>query len=137
MLFSYSTITHYPGGDKQTVWSIDASVPLFSLKFTILFITCLVLFFILLFCVTLLSGKFLLKFIAINHFKSLFITFYDPYKAKYYYWVSITLVFRNLFFSLYAFQSRLRGIFSNYTSVVALTACHGYACPHKSKAVNI
>ena len=64
VLFSYSiaTITHYPSGDKQIVWSIDASVPLFGLKFTILFITCLVLFFILLFCITLLSAKFLLKF---------------------------------------------------------------------------
>ena len=28
VLFSYSTITHYPSGDKQTVWSIDTSVPL-------------------------------------------------------------------------------------------------------------
>ena len=44
VLFSYSTITHLPSGHKQIVWSIDASVPLFGLKFTILFIICLVLF---------------------------------------------------------------------------------------------
>ena len=34
VLFSYSTITHLPSGHKQIVWSIDASVPLFGLKFT-------------------------------------------------------------------------------------------------------
>ena len=47
VLFSYSTITEYPSGDKEIVWSIDASTPLFGLKFTILFITCLVLFLLL------------------------------------------------------------------------------------------
>ena len=47
VLFSYSTINRHPSGDKQIVWSIDASVSLFGLKFIILFITCLVLFLIL------------------------------------------------------------------------------------------
>ena len=47
VLFSYSTITHLPSGHQQIVWSIDASVPLFGLKFTLLFITCLVLFLLL------------------------------------------------------------------------------------------
>ena len=46
-LFSYSTITHLPSGHTQMVWSIDASVSLFGLKFTILFITCFVLFLLL------------------------------------------------------------------------------------------
>ena len=44
VLFSYSTITHLPSGHHQMVWSIDASVALFGIKFTILFIACLVLF---------------------------------------------------------------------------------------------
>ena len=49
VLFSYSTITHLPSGHQQIVWSIDhdASVPLFGVKFTLLFITCLVLFLLL------------------------------------------------------------------------------------------
>ena len=38
ILFSYSTITHLPSGHYQIVWSIDASVMLFGVKFTILFI---------------------------------------------------------------------------------------------------
>ena len=47
VLFSYSTITELPSGHQHLVWSIDASVPLFGVKFTILFITCLMLFLIL------------------------------------------------------------------------------------------
>ena len=42
VLSSYSTITHLPSGHQQIAWSIDASVPLFGLKLTIIFITCLV-----------------------------------------------------------------------------------------------
>ena len=45
VLFSYSTIRHYQSGHKQTVWSIDASTPL--LGFITLFITCLLLFLLL------------------------------------------------------------------------------------------
>ena len=47
LTISYSTITHLPSGHQQIVWSIDASIPLFEIKFTILFITCLVLFLLL------------------------------------------------------------------------------------------
>ena len=34
VLFSYSTITELPSSDQKLVWSIDASVPLFGVKFT-------------------------------------------------------------------------------------------------------
>ena len=68
VLFSYSTVTHLPSGDQQIVWSIDASVPLFGLKFTILFITCLVLFLLLiLFNIILLFTRYLSRFRVINH----------------------------------------------------------------------
>ena len=60
VLFSYSTITHLPSGHQHIVY---ASVPLFGLKFTILFITCLVLFLLLIpFNITLLFIRYLLKF---------------------------------------------------------------------------
>ena len=72
VLFSYSTITHLPSGHKQIVWSIDASVPLFGLKFTILFITCLVLFLLLIsFNITMLFTRYLSWFRIINQFKRL------------------------------------------------------------------
>jgi len=68
VLFSYSTVTYYPGVNKQIVWSIDASVPLFGLKFTILFIMCLVLFLILIpLNITLLFSRYLSRFSVVNH----------------------------------------------------------------------
>ena len=72
VLFSYSTITHLPSGHQQIVWSIDASVPLFGLKFTILFITCLMLFLLLIpFNFILLFTRYLLQFRTINYFTPL------------------------------------------------------------------
>ena len=134
VLFSYSTITHYPSGDKQIVWSIDASVPLFGLKFTILFITCIVLFLLLVFfCITLLSANFLLKFRIL---KPLLDTFQCSYKDKFNFWVALNLVFRSIFFSLYAFQGTLR-LFLTTGFLVVITTGYGYVCPNKNKAVNI
>ena len=70
VLFSYSTITHLPSGHHQIVWSIDASVPLFGLKFTVLFITCLVLFLLLVFVnIIVLFTRRTLQFRMINRFK--------------------------------------------------------------------
>ena len=137
VLFSYSTITHYPSGDKQTVWSIDASVPLFGLKFTILFITCLMLLIILIpFSIALLFTRFLSRFRIINHFKPLLDAFQGSYKDKYYYWVAVNIIIRIAFFSLYAFQRNLR-MFLATTLLVIFTACYGYTCPNKNKTVDI
>ena len=137
MLFSYSTITHYPSSDKQIVWSIDASVPLFGVKFAILFITCLVLFLILiLFSIALLFTRFLSQFRLINRFKPLLDAFQGSYKDKYYYWVAVNIIVRITFFSLYAFQRNLK-MFLATTILVIFTACNGYTCPNKSKGVDI
>ena len=88
VLFSYSTITHLPSGHRQIVWSIDASIPLFGLKFTILFITCLVLFLLLIpFNIILLFTRYLSQFRVINYYKSLLDAFQGSYKDKYYYYI--------------------------------------------------
>ena len=99
VLFSYSTITHLPSGHRQIVWSIDASIPLFGLKFTILFITCLVLFLLLIpFNIILLFTRYLSQFRVINHYKPLLDAFQGSYKDKYYYWVGVHITIRSLFF---------------------------------------
>ena len=109
VLFSYSAITHLPSGHRQIVWSIDASIPLFGLKFTILFITCLVLFLLLIpFNIILLFTRYLSRFRVINHYKPLLDAFQGSYKDKYYYWVGVHITIRSLFFSMYAFQTRLK-----------------------------
>ena len=136
VLFSYSTITHLPSGHQQLVWSIDASVPLFGLKFTILFITCLVLFLLLIpFNIILLFRRYLSWFRFINHFKPILDAFQGSYKDKYYYWVGVHITLRSIFYALYAFQPNLRLALA--VTILIIFACHfGYTRPHKNKAVN-
>ena len=113
VLFSYSTITHLPSGHKQIVWSIDASVPLFGLKFTIIFITCLVLFLLLIpFNIALLFTRQLLRFRMVYHFKPLLDAFQGSYKDIYYYWAAVHLTMRCLLFAMYGFQTSLKLILS-------------------------
>ena len=137
VLFSYSTITHLPSCHQQIVWSIDASVPLFGLKFTILFITCLVLFLLLIsFNITLLFTRYLLRFRLINHFKPILDAFQGSYKDRYYYWVAVHMTMRSLFFAMYAFQANLKLILSTILLII-FSIYSGYIHPHKNKLVNI
>ena len=137
VLFSYSTITHLPSGHHQMVWSIDASVPLFGIKFTILFIACLVLFLLLIpFNIILLFTRYLSKFRMINRFKPLLDAFQGSCKDKYYYWVTVNIILRSLFFALYGLKSKLRLLIATMILVVFAT-CHGYIQPNISKVVNV
>ena len=137
VLFSYSTITHLPSGHKQIVWSIDASVPLFGLKFTILFITCLVLFLLLIpFNITLLFTRYLSRFRIINHFKPLLDAFQGSYKDRYYYCVAVDLIMRSLLFAMYAFQTSLKLILTTIFLII-YSIYSGYTHTHKNKMVNI
>ena len=137
VLFSYSTITHLPSDHQQIVWSIDASVPLFGLKFSILFITCLVLFLLLIpFNVTLLFTRYLLRFRLINHFKPILDAFQGSYKDKHYYWVALHITLRSISFALYGFQTKLRLLITTMI-LVLFNAYHSHTNPHKSKLVNV
>ena len=137
VLFSYSTITHLPSGHKQIVWSIDASVPLFGLKFTILFITSLVLFLLLIpFNIVLSFTKYVLKFRLINHFKPLLDAFQGSCKDRCYHWVAIHINLRSIFFALYGFQMKQRLVIATMI-LVPFTGYHGYIHPNKNKLVNI
>ena len=137
VLFSYSNITHLPSGHKQIVWSIDASVSLFGLKFTILFITCLVLFLLLIpFNIILSFTNYLLKFRLINHFKPLLDAFQGSCKDRCNHWVAIHINLRSIFFALYGFQMKPRLVIATLI-LVLFTVYHGYIHPNKNKLVNI
>ena len=136
VLFSYSTITHAPSGHQELVWSVDASVPLFGLKFTILFITCLVLLLILLvFNIILLFTRCLAQFKLINHFKPILDAFQGSYKDRYYYWVAVHIILRSVCFVLYAFHTDVRLVLATIILVLS-TGCFGYVQPNKNKLVN-
>ena len=125
VLFSYSTITELPNGHQQLVWSIDASVPLFGVKFTILFITCLVLFLLLIpFNIILLFTRYLLQFKIINHFIPILDVFQGSYKIQYYYWVAIYIIVRNVLFAATALSMQFTLIITSFVLLI-LVAFHG------------
>ena len=137
VLFSYSTITELPSGHQQLVWSIDASVPLFGAKFMILFITCLVLFLLLIpFNVIVGFARCLSRFATINRFKPLLDAFQGPFKDKCYYWIGLGIVLRSVFFSLYAFSSNTKLIISTMVLMI-FNISFGFIHPNKNKLVNI
>ena len=136
VLFSYSTITHLPSDHRQILWSFDASIPLFGLKFTILFITCLLLFLLLiLFNITLSLSRFL-SHPKINCFKSLLTTLHSSCKDKYFYWVAVHIMAKNLFLAFYIFKIKLRLVLSTIV-LVFFTVYQGYNHPYKNTLINI
>ena len=105
VLFSYSTITHLPSKHTTLVWSVDANVPLFGVRFTILFIVCLILFLILVpFNVILLFTRTLSRFRFINKLRPLLDAYQGPYKIRYYYWTGFQLGIRAVFFGISTFD---------------------------------
>ena len=136
VLFFYSTITHLPSKHTTLVWSVDTNVPLFGVRFTILFIVCLILFLILVpFNVILLFTRTLSRFRFINRFKPILDAYQGPYKDKFYYWTGLQLVVRAV---LLAISSLDRN--SNLTiSIIifgVLGGVHGIIQPFKSKIRN-
>ena len=103
VLFSYTSITHLPSNHVTLVWSVDANVPLFGVKFTILFITCVILFLILVpLNVVLIFTKKLSYFKVVTYFKPLLDAYQGPYKIRFHYWTGLQLLLRAVFFGLTA-----------------------------------
>ena len=101
VLFPYTFFTNLPSNHTTLVWSVDSNVPLFGVKFTIVFIVCLILFLILLpFNVVLLFTKSLSYFKIVTKFKPLLDAYQGPYKIRYYYWTGLQLVTRAIFFGV-------------------------------------
>ena len=101
VLFSYSKVTYLPSEHTALVWSIDANVPLLKVRFAILLIACLIIFFILLpFNIVLLFTKLLSRYKLITKFKPLLDAYQGPYKIKFYYWTGVQLVIRVVFYGI-------------------------------------
>ena len=79
VIFFYSTIVSLPGNHVKYSWSVDTSIDLFGVKFSILFATCLILFIILLpFNILLLFIRKLSHLKFINRFKPLLDVYCGP-----------------------------------------------------------
>ena len=133
VLFFYSTITHLPSKHTTLVWSVDANVPLFGVRFTILFIVCLILFLMLVpFNVILLFTRTLSRFRFVNKFKPLLDAYQRPYKGKYHYWIGFHLFIRAALFGVSLLDRSI-----NLTIIIMpfgiLGGLHGIFRPFKSK----
>ena len=136
VLFFYSTITHLPSKHTTLVWSVDANVPLFGVRFTILFIVCLILFLILVpFNVILLFTRTLSRFRFINKFKPLLDAYQGPYKIKYYYWTGLQLLIRAVFFGISSLDRNV-SITISILLLSVIIGLHGIVCPFKVKQKN-
>ena len=136
VLFFYSTITHLPSKHTTLVWSVDANVPLFGVRFTILFIVCLILFLILVpFNVILLFIRTLSRFRFINKFKPLLDAYQGPYKSTFYYWTGLQLLTRAVFFGISSLDRNIN-IAISILLLSAIIGLHEAMQPFKVNYIN-
>ena len=131
-IFFYSTVTYLPSKHSTLVWSVDTNIPLFGIKFSILFVTCLVLFLILLpFNILLLFTRPLMRFKFISTFKPLLDAYFGPYKDKFYYWTGLQLLMRAVVFSLSTLNNNVN--LTSGTILLGILLCvQGVVHPFKS-----
>ena len=137
VLFFFSRILHLPSRHVEYTWSVDTSIHLFGINFSILFAICLMLFIILLpFNCLLLFIRPLSCFKLINKFKPLLDVYRGPYKDKYCYWTGLYLLMRAIFFGLSAFD---RGISLTCGIILLgiLLCIQGIVHPFKCTLMNI
>ena len=95
VLFLYSTITDYPSNVSSVMWSIDANVPLFGLRHSVLFAFSLLIFLLLtLYTCLLLFGKILRNFRVTVHINRLLNAYNKAYKKNCCYWIGYELIIR-------------------------------------------
>ena len=91
----YSTITDYPSNVSSVVWSIDANVPLFGLRHSVLFtFGILMLLLITLYTCFLLFGKYLKSFTVAVYINPLLNAYSKAYKNNCCYWIGYELIIR-------------------------------------------
>ena len=136
VLFNYSSITHLPSNKTMHVWAVDANVSLLSGRFIALFILCAILFvMLLLFSTMLLLGKSLQKFGIVRKLKPLLDAYQRPYKAKFYYWTGLQLVFRVALFSISSLSRNSR-LITNIIIIYIISILHGSCKPFRNMIDN-
>ena len=137
VLFFYSTITHLPSKHTTLVWSVDASLPLFGIKFITLFVLCIALFCALIpFNAILVFTKTLSRLNLINKFTPLIDANRGPYKYELYYWTDFQLIIRSVFFGISALN-RTINLALGIILISTMIGIHGIMCPYKSIAQNL
>ena len=136
VLFSYSTITHLPSKHTTLVWSIDATLPLFGVKFTIMFIMCIIIFLMMVpFNAILVITKTMSRFNIVTKFRPLLDAYQGPYKCQYYYWIGAQLLIRVVFFAISSLDRNLN-LTIGMLLLSLITTVQGVVGPYKNKTRN-
>ena len=137
VLFSYSTITSLPNKTTKLVWSVDTETKFFGLKFSFLFVTCFILFLILLlFNIVLLLHRMPSQIKFLNHFKPILDAYQGPYKDRFYYWTGIQLLLRAVFYGISALD-RNTNMMIGIIILGAIECSYRPNFPYKNKAKNL
>ena len=136
VLFSYTSITHLPSNHTTLVWSVDTSVPLFGVKFVVLFITSCVLFLLLIaFTVILTCSTILVRFRFLKYFNPLLDAFQSPFKKRFYYWPGLHLLLRMMLWGL-SFLNKDTNLISSIAVLGLIICVHERCTPYCSKVNN-
>ena len=136
-LFLYSKITNLPSAHSFQVWGVNTDIPIFSLKFSIIFCGFgLLLLLLALFNATLLFAR-ILNFKLLSQLKYLlYYVCQAAYKDKYFYWTGLQLMLRAVFLGLSALDRNINLMISSL--LIGAFACfHATAYPFKNKLQNI
>ena len=95
VLILYSTITDYPSNVSSVMWSLDANIPLFGLRHSVLFIIGILIFLLLiLYIFLLLFEKYLKTFRVAVYINPLLNAHSKAYKNNCCYWIGYELIIR-------------------------------------------
>ena len=136
VLFSYTSITHLPSNHTTLVWSVDANIPLFGVKFVGLSITSSILFFFLItFTIILTFSNKLTRFRIQKYFKPLLDAYQSPFKKQFHYWTGLHLIIRATFWGLSFLRKDVNVILS--ILLLGLIICvHERVAPYHGKLNN-
>ena len=138
VLFAFSSIMHLPSQHIKIVWSTDASVEIFGIKFCALFFICLIIFLSLLICnIALLFPRKALRIKLVNKFKPLFDPYFGPYKDKFSFWTGFQLLVRATFYGLTAWLNQDHSITNGIITLIILLCLQGILQPFKHSFKNI
>jgi len=113
VLFHYSKIIHLPSKHTSLVWSIDANVSLFGVRFTVLFIACLVVLLILLpFNIVLLFTRTFSRYKFVKKIRPFLDAYQVCYKMKFYYWTGVQLLIRVVFYGISSLDKNINLVIS-------------------------
>ena len=103
VLFSYTTVYSLPNHKRTVIWTWDSSVPLFGIKFSILFAVCLILLLCVLlpFNLLMLFNRFSYRFRLIAEYIKPYLDAYQaPFKDNCSYFFGVELILRPIYFAI-------------------------------------